>query len=208
MKVLNLYAGIGGNRKLWGNVDVVAVEKDETVAETYKKYFPQDKVIVGDAHAYLLKHFKEFDFIWSSPPCPSHSKVNASLNQKVKGLYSYPDMSLYQEIIFCKHFVTCPWVVENVIPYYDPLIKPSAIRDRHLFWSNFVIPSKERILKSNNPIDSVKASDGRFGFILEKKTYNQRKAKILRNLVDPVLGKFVFDCALKEEQKLLMEHLK
>ena len=26
MKILNLYAGIGGNRKLWGDVDVVAVE--------------------------------------------------------------------------------------------------------------------------------------------------------------------------------------
>jgi len=28
-KVLNLYAGIGGNRKLWTDVDVTAVEWDE-----------------------------------------------------------------------------------------------------------------------------------------------------------------------------------
>ena len=30
LKVLNLYAGIGGNRKLWTNVDVTAVEYNPT----------------------------------------------------------------------------------------------------------------------------------------------------------------------------------
>lgn len=68
MKVLNLYAGIGGNRKLWTDVEVTAVELDKKVAQVYKDNFPKDEVIVEDAHEFLLKNYKEFDFIWSSPP--------------------------------------------------------------------------------------------------------------------------------------------
>ncbi len=75
MRVLNLYAGIGGNRKLWEDVEVTAVEINEKIAAIYQDFFPDDKVVVGDAHAYLLEHFGEFDFIWSSPPCPTHSQL-------------------------------------------------------------------------------------------------------------------------------------
>ena len=74
MKILNLYAGIGGNRKLWdNNHEVTAVEINKEVSEAYKNLFPNDTVIVSDAHEYLLDHYKEYDFIWSSPPCPSRS---------------------------------------------------------------------------------------------------------------------------------------
>lgn len=72
MKILNLYAGIGGNRKLWEDCEVTAVELDPDIAGVYRKLYPDDTVIVGCAHEYLEKHFREFDFIWSSPPCPSH----------------------------------------------------------------------------------------------------------------------------------------
>ena len=55
MKILNLYAGIGGNRKLWGDEhEVVAVENDEDIAKMYQDLYPQDTVIVADAHKYLL----------------------------------------------------------------------------------------------------------------------------------------------------------
>lgn len=64
MKILNLYAGIGGNRKLWGeDNEVTAIEYDENIAKIYQENFPNDKVIVTDAHEYLLEHFREFDFI-------------------------------------------------------------------------------------------------------------------------------------------------
>ena len=64
MKILNLYAGIGGNRKLWGDEhEIIAVELDPEIATIYQDYFPNDKVIVTDAHKYLLENYKEFDFI-------------------------------------------------------------------------------------------------------------------------------------------------
>ena len=114
MKILNLYAGIGGNRKLWGDGhEITAIEYDENIATIYKDLFYQDTVLVMDAHKYLLDHYREFDFIWSSPPCPSHSRMR--MNHKVK---IYPDMSLYQEIIFLQKFFKGKWVVENVIPCY------------------------------------------------------------------------------------------
>lgn len=81
MKILNLYAGIGGNRKLWGDEhDITAVEFDERIAAIYQDLYPNDTVIVGDAHQYLLDHYSEFDFIGASPPCPTHSVTNHFLN--------------------------------------------------------------------------------------------------------------------------------
>lgn len=69
VKILNLYAGIGGNRKLWGDThEITAVEYKPEIAKIYQDHFPNDTVIVTDAHQYLLDHFDEFDFIWSSPP--------------------------------------------------------------------------------------------------------------------------------------------
>lgn len=57
MKILNLYAGIGGNRKLWGDDhEITAVENDQGLADVYKDLFPQDRVIVGDAHEFLRKN--------------------------------------------------------------------------------------------------------------------------------------------------------
>ena len=136
MKILNLYAGIGGNRKLWQDVEVTAVELNPKIAKIYQDFFPKDKVTVADAHQYLLDHFKEFDFIWSSPPCPTHSRLNTMLN--ANGLNHYPDMKLYEEIIFLKKWFYGKYCVENVISYYEPLIRPHQFGN-HYFWANFHI---------------------------------------------------------------------
>ena len=53
VRVLNLYAGIGGNRKYWENVEVTAIEYNEEIANVYKQLHPNDNVIVADAHEYL-----------------------------------------------------------------------------------------------------------------------------------------------------------
>lgn len=141
MKILNLYAGIGGNRKLWsGKHQITAVENVPEIAEVYRQFFPNDKVIVGDAHQYLLDHHQEFDFIWSSPPCPTHSVTNHFL--KGQGIFRYPDYRLWQEIIFLKHFFKGKYVVENVKSYYKPIYKPQVL-GRHYYWANFDIPHKD-----------------------------------------------------------------
>ena len=66
-RVLNLYACLGGNRYKWTDCEVTAVELDPELARMYKERFPNDTVIVADAHQYLLDHYKEFDFIISIP---------------------------------------------------------------------------------------------------------------------------------------------
>jgi len=204
IKVLNLYAGIGGNRKLWTNVDVTAVEINPEIAKIYQDFFPEDKVIVGDAHKYLLEHYKEFDFIWSSPPCPSHSRARywASKGNKFKVIY--PDMKLYQEIILLQNYANCLWVIENVIGYYIPLITPVEIH-RHYFWSNFQLIKKRfnRIKTGFSKKDIHRWSDYH-GFDISKyqiKSYDKRQ--ILRNCVYPKLGLHVFNCAFKTKQVLL-----
>lgn len=192
MKVLNLYAGIGGNRKLWEDVEVTAVENVPYIADVYRKLFPQDTLIEEDAHEYLLKHFREFDFIWSSPPCPTHSRINLSFNG-IKNPLRYPDMTLYQEIIFLKQYCKVPWVVENVIPYYEVLIGPKVDIDRHLFWASFYIPP---LTKASNPDISrshVSKLAEYHGIVLPEGTKDQRK--LLRNAVHPDLGLHIFKAA-------------
>ena len=202
MKILNLYAGIGGNRKLWGDEhEVTAIDNNKSIAKIYQDFFPNDKVIVTDAHQYLLEHFKEFDFIWSSPPCPSHSDIRRCGVHKGQNEAIYPEMNLYQEIILLKHFSNknCKWVVENVIPYYKPLIKPKKV-NRHSFWSNFIISDKR--IKSPRIHNDIIGSKPVFGFdISNKKVENKRK--ILRNKVNPELGLHVFNCAFKIKQQIL-----
>ena len=139
MKILNLYSGIGGNRKLWGNEHkITAVEFNEKIADKYRQLYPNDNVIVSDAHEYLLDHYKEFEFIWTSPPCQSHSTTNY-FTQHIRKRPVYPSMKLYEEIIFLDNFYKGKYCVENVVSYYEPLIKPIKI-GRHYLWSNFNIP--------------------------------------------------------------------
>lgn len=202
MKILNLYAGIGGNRKLWGDEhEVWSVENVYDIAVAYKKLFPNDIVLVEDAHDYLLKFFRSFDFIWSSPPCPTHSRARHSLTGY--GLYVYPDMKLYEEIIFLKHFCKVPWVVENVIPYYNPLIKPTVTIDRHNFWSNFPIKPIDTIRNYNGRVtDQTKETlASEYGIELPEGTINQRK--LLRNAVRPDIGLYILNQSQIKQSNLL-----
>ena len=193
-KILNLYAGIGGNRKLWDCNNITAVELDENIAAIYKDFFPNDKVIVGDAHDYLLDHFSEFDFIWSSPPCPTHSRTRTMQKKKI-----YPDMALYQEIIFLSKWFKGKYIVENVIPYYKPLITPNMILHRHCIWNNFSIRNikfkKLETCKKRGERDFLQKE---FNFNIEKYS-GIDKRKILRNCVIPEMGLHILNCAMNED---------
>jgi len=195
MKVLNLYAGSGGNRKLWPNnkIEVTAVEINPKIAKIYQDFFPGDEVIVTDAHKYLLEHYKEFDFIWSSPPCQSHSGCNNFLN--AQGVIRYPNMKLYEEIIFLKHFCKCKWVVENVKSYYLPLIKPQIV-GRHYIWSNFFIP----YIKLKTDIGTF----NRNASLNKQKAIKKTQAE--RNCVNPNLGLHIFIHSFGLKFKKLLDY--
>ena len=198
-KILNLYACLGGNRYKWDevadNLEVTAVELDPELARLYQERFPNDKVIIADAHQYLLDHYKEFDFIWSSPPCPTHSKLNWSNKTRLK--MAYPDMKLYQEVIFLKSFFDGMYCIENVVPYYEPLIPAQKI-GRHLYWANFKI---KNFNSRKNP-DFTRVKD-RVSVLSNYHDYDFRKYKgkqptprIATNLVDYEAGKSILQAAL------------
>ncbi len=201
MKVLNLYACLGGNRYKWDEVaqdagielEVTAVELDPELAKLYRERFPNDEVIVADAHQYLLDHYQEFDFIWTSPPCPSHSRINTDGQQKAR----YPDMKLYEEVIFLSNnWFKGKYCVENVIPYYEPLV-PAQKRGRHLYWTNFTLPNilSDRVGKLGGREEVKRLCEFHdIDFTTYKGT--QRKDKIARNLVDYEAGRTIFETAL------------
>jgi DNA (cytosine-5)-methyltransferase 1 len=200
VRVLNLYACLGGNRLLWENCEVTAVELDPEAARLYQERFPNDTVIVADAHQYLLDHYKEFDFIWSSPPCPSHSRARYwnSSNYDTTTEAIYPDMKLYQEILFLQHYYkTGKWVVENVIPYYEPLI-PAIKRGRHLYWTNFKLPNDlgDRRFAISSAKQELKGLCEFHKYDFTKYKGEQPMLKMARNLVDFEAGKTIFNTAL------------
>lgn len=198
MRVLNLYAGLGGNGKLWTGCEVTAVENHPKIAAVYARAHPNDTLVVGDAHQYLLEHYAEFDFIWSSPPCQTHSKMNKATRHKLR---RYPNMELYQEILFLQHFFKGLWVVENVSPFYKPLVEAKKM-GRHLFWTNFDfdhfdVPRPSGFINRAD-LAGKKALMDWLGIHYEENIYygsNHCPAQILRNCVHPKVGEHIFKAA-------------
>jgi DNA (cytosine-5)-methyltransferase 1 len=210
-KVLNLYACLGGNRYKWDEVakdanidlEVTAVELDEEAARLYQERFPNDIVIVADAHQYLLDYYKEFDFIWSSPPCPTHSRARfwGSKGGQVDAVY--PDMTLYQEIILLQNYFDGKYCVENVVPYYEPLIA-GIKKGRHLYWCNFKLPN---VISTRFDVAGTRGKNELSQLCkfhqINFKLYNgeQSKIKMARNLVDYEAGKTILETALNIYKK-------
>ena len=202
MEILNLYAGIGGNRKLWNDIlpgaKITSIEISHKIAKVYQDFNPNDTVIIGDAHEYLLNNYEKFDFIWASPPCQTHSKMVKATRHKIK---KYPDMSLYQEIIFLENFFKGKWIVENVKPYYKPLIKPTIQIGRHFFWSNFDLTGISEIKSPSNFINKgnsqgVEDLKNWLGLKYQGNLYyenNHCPGQVLRNCVHPLVGKQIFE---------------
>ena len=189
MNILNLYAGIGGNRKLWKGHEVIAVESDPDIARVYQDLYPADIVIVGDAHEYLEKNYSGFDFIWASPPCQSHGQYRHNVGVLGKGFVPImPDMKLYAEVVFLQTYFKGQWVIENVKPYYVPLVAPSFELHRHLFWANFDVPDRifsPAKIRSKNKISDFSEHE----IVVASKIKNKRQ--VLRNCVDPKLGQHI-----------------
>lgn len=192
---------MGGNRLKWNEVkpdiEVTAVELDPELARMYKERFPNDTVIVADAHQFLLEHYKEYDFIWSSPPCPDNSRARFWSSKGGQCEVVYPDLRLYEEFILLDNYFDGKFCIENVIPYYEPLI-PAQKRGRHLYWCNFNLPGNlgERQIQIGAGLDEVKRLCEFHEYDFYSYKGDQRVDKIARNLVDYEAGKTIFETAL------------
>jgi DNA (cytosine-5)-methyltransferase 1 len=202
-KVLILYAGLGGESDLWDDnvFDITHVELNSEIAGVLASRKPKREVIVADAHQFLLDHYKEYGFIWSSPPCQKHSKMNKFTRHN---MVRYIDGKLFEEIIFLENYFKGKWVVENVVPYYKVYGNPVKI-GRHLFWSNFEItpllnpPTSPKDMMNLATVAKKKIMMDWLGIHYDKNIYydgNHCPVQILRNCVHPVLGQHVFNCAI------------
>ena len=207
MKILNLYAGIGGNRKLWGDKhEITAIENVPEIAKIYQDFYPNDKVIITNAHEYLRQHYKEFDFIWSSPPCPTHSRLALTRKNKEGWQIKYPNMKLYEEILLLKHYFKGKWLVENVISFYNPLIKPQRL-GRHYYWSNYYLGYLMEKINEDIANDGIKELEEYHGFSLEKyKLDPYLRRLMLRNCVKPNHALHIFNMAFKDKQETLIKN--
>ena len=122
---------------------------------------------------------------------------------KTKRKMVYPDMKLYQEIIFLDNYFEGKYVVENVIPFYEPLI-PAKNRGRHLYWANFNLPND---LKGRKNPDFSRVKDV-VGVMSKFHNYDFKKYKgeqpinkIARNLVDYEAGKTILETVLGIEKQ-------
>lgn len=197
MRVLNLYAGIGGNRAKWRGHNVTAVEKNERIAAIYERLYPDDRVVVADAHEFLQGNVGDFDFVWSSPPCQSHSRMARATRHKRP---RFVDLRLYEEVMFLREFGPHYWAVENVRPFYEPLIKPTFSVGRHCFWASHdcVVEDVKRPPNFINMANLAgrSALQDWLGIHFDEVVYyegNHCPAQVLRNAVHPNIGRDVLE---------------
>lgn len=215
MKFLNLYCGLGGNRTCWSG-DITAVEYDENIAKLYQKRFPDDEVIVRDCEEFLRDkeiNLNQFNLIWASPPCQSHSQMQ-KFNRSKTQRSPIPRMDqIYGLIVWLEQHYENYYVIENVQPHYKIPRPISARVDRHLFWANFPITSKKfkqpknkhgkigGIMRNDNFDDLRFFADSLgltsiFNDIMLLKGY--RHITLIRNTIDPKIGKYIFNSFLKK----------
>lgn len=221
MKILNLFAGLGGNRQNWNGHSIISIEINPGVAKLYQELYPDDIVLNMDVFDYLREkenNLKDFDFIWASPPCQSHSHMQLFTRHN----NNYPPIPRLDQtiglIIWLNKFYNNKFVVENVIPWYglidlrfNNIFKVKL--DRHIFYSNFKIQSKKfrsRGSEGHGKIGGLMRMKGSelCNFhnldisIIDKLKGLQESGndhlKVLRNLCNSELGDYILKQSLKE----------
>ncbi len=164
IKILDLFCGLGGVARgfqeylIEKNIkfEYYAVDIDFKILLTHKILNPKSITIKKDAYSLRDEELKEYDFIWASPPCETHSHLNF-YNWNNPKKFKPPDMRLYK-LIKRLHILNIPFIVENVKPYYKPPIKPCTKIGRHILWSNISLKPFKVNLPNNftNVKDDVK----------------------------------------------------
>jgi len=202
-KLLHLYAGLGGTTELLDEsvFEITHIELNPKIAAVLQKRKPNQKVIIADAHQFLLENYKDYDVIASGIMCQTHSKMNRATRHN---MVRFVDGKLFEEIIFLNTYFKGKWFVENVVPYYEPYGNPTKM-GRHLFWSNFDITPMDDLPKSPKgmmnlaTIGQKKTMMDWLGIHYDENIYygnNHCPVQILRNCVHPSLGNHVFNCLL------------
>lgn len=88
-------------------------------------------------------------------------------------------------------------MVENVIPYYKPLMASTAIVQRHCFWSNKPIAANDNFKRYNIKDAKISELQEAYGFDLSKYR-GINKVQVLKNCVAPEVGQYVFGQVMKE----------
>ncbi len=200
MEILNLYCGLGGNRSKWGDEhDILACDLDEPILNAYGSIY-NDHLYHGDALELLEMEVNQFDFIWASPPCQTHSRASNGSNPKM------PNMDLWKCILFLMRYAKrTPWVVENVIPYYNPFIRPSHKFGRHYLWTNFAIsPFDVRPTKFKGQLfeDMSAGALAEYHSLPLKRIPPGNKRQYLRNMFCGDLGLHILNCSKQNTDQL------
>ena len=200
MRILIGCAGIGGESEKWDDInnDITHVESDPRIAQVIIDRKPNRKVIIGDAYEHLLNHCQDYNFIWFSPPCQANSRmIRSGKNRKPR----FPDLRLYEVKIFLDYNFKGKYVIENVVPYYSPVIEPTAKLGRHLFWTNFdITPFELKQPKNFIMLGTVEGSEQLkewLGIHYEGNIYydgNHDPSQVLRNCVHPDMGLHIYNC--------------
>ena len=107
-------------------------------------------------------------------------------------------MTLYQEIIWLQTFFKGKWCIENVKPYYTPLIPPTFVIDRHYFWASNFIMTPQFNDGYTSIRDDAQAMADAYGYDMDVlKSCGVECRLVLRNLVVPEVGKTIFDLLTK-----------
>ena len=112
-------------------------------------------------------------------------------------------MKLYEEILLLDNFYKGKYLIENVIPYYEPLI-PAQKRGRHLYWSNFIVPntlSKRHANIGGSTVDELNKLCEFHDYDFRQYKGEQSVQKMARNLVDYEAGKTILETALNIYKK-------
>lgn len=218
MRVANLWAGIGGNTWNWDRSkhEVVHVELNEEIAQANRDLNPRDEVVVADAKKFLEENYSDFDYIWASPPCPSHASIRKAGAKNGQYSAKIPDMDLYGVIVFLDEFFEGGWTVENVNPFYERLdeqekgrqealrrvVPPAQECGRHLFWSSHEVPEVSLDASNFNQCNNSELMDW-LGRSVPHSFDSVEKRKVLRNCVHPRIGEAVLECRNVKQQSLL-----